>query len=531
MSHTHAQPPAFLLSSLLTEDSAWVQNLLDDLRSTRTLVVVVNTPAGITAPLRRATVLASLAGIRHLALCIGLLDPPFAAQSRFRQIQAEFESTVSALGFEAYAVFPVRLQTNGELSDMHFVWHQGETLEAWLNARAGDPVASLKPAFVVECVEGSAEASRNYVGYLAQGAFRLHQRVREVHSGQTATITRIDASDESAVELHLDTGMAADRGAIFCAADQPLEITDQFEASVIWLGVEQGLAGRRYDLVLAGQNSSASVTNIKHRLNVSTLAHESARTLHPNDIAVCTLALDRALVYDTYALSPALGSFTLFDRYSKATVAVGMVRHSLRRAQNVHRQTLNIARQDREALNGHPGRVIWLTGLSGSGKSTLANALTTVLHQRGMRTYLLDGDNVRQGLNKDLGFTDADRTENIRRVAEVAKLMMDAGLIVLTAFISPFRQEREMARNLIGAQDFVEIFIDTPLAICEERDPKGLYKKARAGQLPNMTGIDSPYEAPEAPHLRLDMGVLSLDEAVERALHIVPKTGAQTRTS
>jgi bifunctional enzyme CysN/CysC len=249
---------------------------------------------------------------------------------------------------------------------------------------------------------------------------------------------------------------------------------------------------------------------------VNTQAHESCKQLALNDIAVVNLALSKPLCFAPYEDNRTLGGFILVDKFTHATVAAGMIRHNLRRAQNVHRQALSITREDRERLNGHPCKVIWFTGLSGSGKSTIANALEKELHAQGRRTYILDGDNIRQGLNKDLGFTDADRIENIRRVAEVAKLMMDAGLIVMTAFISPFRAEREMARELIGTKQFIEVFVDTPLEVCEQRDPKGLYKKARSGQLPNMTGINSPYERPLNPECMLTHANQDLDGAVRK---------------
>jgi bifunctional enzyme CysN/CysC len=277
---------------------------------------------------------------------------------------------------------------------------------------------------------------------------------------------------------------------------------------------EPGLTGRSYELKLANQWASASITSLKHRVDVNTQAHESCKQLALNDIAVANLALSKPLAFATYDENPTMGGFILIDKFSHATVAAGLIRHNLRRAQNVHRQALSITREEREHLNGHSGKVIWFTGLSGSGKSTIANALEKALHAQGKRTYILDGDNIRQGLNRDLGFTDADRVENIRRVAEVAKLMMDAGLIVMTAFISPFRAEREMARELIGIDHFIEVFVDTPLTICEERDPKGLYKKTRLGQLPNMTGINSPYESPTKPNYVLSYDSISLESAV-----------------
>lgn len=281
---------------------------------------------------------------------------------------------------------------------------------------------------------------------------------------------------------------------------------------------DAGLNGRSYDIKLATQWASASITNIKYRIDTNTLARDASRHLSLNDISVCTLATSKPLVFDSYQQSKTLGSFILVDRVTHATVAAGMINHSLRRAQNVHRQALSIAREDREKLNGHKGKVIWFTGLSGSGKSTLANALELELHAKGYRTYILDGDNVRQGLNRDLGFTDADRVENIRRIAEVAKLMMDAGLIVLTAFISPFRREREMAKELIGEDRFVEVYVSTTLEVCEERDVKGLYKKARSGQLPNLSGVGSPYEAPDHTALNIDAANTDLKCAVDKLM-------------
>jgi bifunctional enzyme CysN/CysC len=268
-------------------------------------------------------------------------------------------------------------------------------------------------------------------------------------------------------------------------------------------------------LKLANQWASASLTTLKYSVDVNTQAHESCKQLTLNDIAVANLALSKPLAFAPYDDNRMLGGFILVDKFTHATVAAGMIRHNLRRAQNVHRQALSITRQDREHLNGHKGRVIWFTGLSGSGKSTLANALEKELHAQGKRTYILDGDNIRQGLSKDLGFTDADRVENIRRIAEVARLMMDAGLIVMTAFISPFRAEREMARELIGTDNFVEVYVSTPLEVCEERDVKGLYKKARAGKIPNMTGVNSPYESPDSPEFVANAGARPIDVIVQ----------------
>lgn len=321
-------------------------------------------------------------------------------------------------------------------------------------------------------------------------------------------------SAEHPATLTLDREIDASRGDVLALGDSPLDTTDQFEATLVWLAGEAGLIGRSYDIKLATQWAAASITGIKHRININTLAHEPGNALALNDISVCTIASSKPLVFDSYQNSKTLGGFALVDRFTHATVAAGMITHSLRRAQNVHKQALAITRAHREKLNGQTGRVIWFTGLSASGKSTLANALEIALHAQGRRTYILDGDNVRLGLNKDLGFTEADRVENIRRVAEVARLMMDAGLIVMTAFISPFRRERAMARELIGPENFVEVYVSTSLAVCEQRDVKGLYKKARSGQLPNMTGINSPYEAPEQADIVMNAAAQSVEDTV-----------------
>jgi bifunctional enzyme CysN/CysC len=354
----------------------------------------------------------------------------------------------------------------------------------------------------------------------------IGDEVRVTQSGQTARVAELVSMDGSlqqavcgdAVTLRLDREIDASRGDIIALSQRPLETTDQFEASLVWMHDDPGLIGRSYDIKLATQTTSVSITNIKHRVNINNLAHEASTRLQLNDISVCTLASSKPLVFDSYQHSKTLGSFILIDRMSNATVAAGMITHSMRRADNVHRQALSVTRPDREKLNGHTGKVIWFTGLSGSGKSTLANALEVALHGRGYRTYILDGDNVRQGLNKDLGFTDADRVENIRRIAEVAKLMMDAGLIVMTAFISPFRREREMARELIGAENFVEVYVSTSLEVCEERDVKGLYKKARSGQLPNLSGVGSPYEPPLDAEIAINSGEADLQASIEQLI-------------
>ena len=389
--------------------------------------------------------------------------------------------------------------------------------------------AGDKCVFPVQWVNRPHADFRGYSGSLASGRLRVGDALRVSSSGELARVAEIVTLDESlaeagagaAVTLRLDRDIDVSRGDVLTRDDAPVECNDQFEAMLVWMHAEPGLVERNYEIRLATQQATASLTGIDYRVEVNTLAHEPARGLEMNDIARCKIAVGRPLAFEPYANSRTMGGFILIDRFSNATVAAGMITHSMRRASNVHRQALSVTPQQRDRLNGHAGRVIWFTGLSGSGKSTLANALEVALHERSMRTYLLDGDNVRHGLNRDLGFTEADRVENIRRVAEVARLMADAGLVVLTAFISPYARDRAMARDIVGAQRFLEVYVDTPLEVCEARDVKGLYRKARRGEIPNMTGIQSPYEAPEQPEHRVSGCAQSPEQAVAPLLRRV----------
>jgi len=320
------------------------------------------------------------------------------------------------------------------------------------------------------------------------------------------------------VTLTLDSEEDISRGDVLAAADSPPQVADQFEATLVWLQEEPMLQGRTYVMKSGTRTVSATVTPLKHRVNVNTLEHEPAERLELNDIGVCELELDRPIPFEPYNDNRALGGFILIDRLTNNTAGAGLINFALRRSQNVHWQALDVDKPLRARLKGQKACVLWLTGLSGAGKSTIANRVEKRLAAAGRHTYLLDGDNVRHGLNKDLGFTAQDRVENIRRVAEVARLMVDAGLIVLVSFISPFRSERRMARELFVPGEFFEVFIDTPLAEAERRDVKGLYRKARRGELKNFTGIDSPYETPETPEIRIDTTALSADEAAGRVI-------------
>jgi bifunctional enzyme CysN/CysC len=509
----------------------YTRNMVTGASTADVAVILIDACLGVLTQTRRHAYLVSLMGIRQIALAINKMDLVGFDAAVFNRIHQEFAAFAKDLGFDGVTAIPLSALQGDNMTtrSRHTPWYQGPTLASYLETVDLRQNSADSFVFPVQWVNRPNADFRGFSGSIAAGRVTVGDALRVTATGQVAKVLRVVTADGDlaecgtgeAITLTLDREIDASRADVFSKADQPLQMTDQFEATLIWMHEDAGLIGRNYELKLASQWAGAAITNIKYRINTNTLAHESCRQLGLNDIAVCNLAISRHLVFDTYAQSKVLGGFILVDRFTHATVAAGMIRHNLRRAQNVHHQALSITRDDRERLNGHKGKVIWFTGLSGSGKSTLANALEKALHAHGKRTYILDGDNVRQGLNKDLGFTDADRVENIRRVAEVAKLMMDAGLIVLTAFISPFRQEREMARELIGAANFVEVFIDTPLVVCEERDPKGLYKKARNGQLPNMTGINSPYEAPARADLVINTAQIRLEAAVPLLMELL----------
>jgi bifunctional enzyme CysN/CysC len=491
----------------------YTRNMVTGASTADVAVLLIDAQKGVLTQTRRHSYLVSLVGIKQVVLAVNKMDLVAYRKEVFDAIVADFNVLAQPLGFEGVTPIPLSALKGDNITERsaQTPWYQGPTLMGCLETLSIQAPTHNKVVFPVQWVSRPHDSFRGFSGTLAAGQLAVGDTLRVTASGQTATLARIATADGDlpvaqagdAITLLLDREVDASRGDVIALAEQPLEMTDQFEATLVWMHFEPGHMGRAYELKLANQWVSASITSLKYRINVNTQAHESCKQLVLNEIVVATLSLSKPLVFEPYDQNQALGGFILVDRFIHTTVAAGMIRHNLRRAQNVHHQALSITRADRERLNGHKGKVIWFTGLSGSGKSTIANALEKELHAQGKRTYILDGDNIRQGFNKDLGFTNADRVENIRRVAEVAKLMMDAGLIVMTAFISPFRAEREMARELIGAKNFIEVFVNTPLEVCEQRDPKGLYKKARAGLLPNMTGIDSPYQAPLSPDLIL----------------------------
>ena len=510
----------------------YTRNMVTGASTADVAIILVDASQGILTQTRRHSFIASLLGIEHVVLAVNKMDLMDYAAAPFEAICDEYEALRAHFAFKSVTPIPMSalkgdnvIERSGQMS-----WYQGPTLLGFLETV--DIRARLTQhgfRLPVQWVNRPNADFRGFSGTVVAGSIRPGDAIRALPSGQLATVERVvlfdqdldQALTDQAVTLTLDTEIDLSRGDLIVSADSPCEVSDQFEAELVWMDQDPGYIGRSYRLQLGTSQVNASLSSIKFKYDVNTFEHLTGRSLALNEIANVQITLDTAIPFEAYADCPALGAFVLIDRYSNATVAAGMIRFALRRASNVHRQALSIDRPAREKLAGHRGRVVWLTGLSGAGKSTIASAAEQLLHDQGLRTYILDGDNVRHGLSKDLGFTVADRVENIRRIAEVAKLMVDAGIIVLTAFISPFRAERDMAKSLFTPEDFLEIFVDTPLAIAEARDPKGLYKKARRGELPNFTGIDSDYEPPLQPDLRLNTGDRSVDDCAKALAEVI----------
>jgi len=510
----------------------YTRNMVTGASTADVAIILVDASQGILTQTRRHSFIASLLGIEHVVLAVNKMDLANYAAEPFEQIVSEYEALRAHFAFKSVTPIPMSALKGDNVIERsgRMPWYQGPTLLGFLETI--DIRARLTQhgfRLPVQWVNRPNADFRGFSGTVVAGSIRPGQTVRALPSGQLATVERVvlydqdldQALTDQAVTLTLDTEIDLSRGDLIVSADSPCEVSDQFETELVWMDQEAGYIGRSYRLQLGTSQANASLTGIKFKYDVNTFDPLTARSLAINDIASVQITLDTAIPFEPYADCPALGAFVLIDRYSNATVAAGMIQFALRRASNVHRQALAVDRAAREKLAGHRGRVIWLTGLSGAGKSTIASAAEQLLHKQGLRTYILDGDNVRHGLSKDLGFTVADRVENIRRIAEVAKLMVDAGMIVLTAFISPFRAERDMAKSLFAPDDFLEVFVDTPLAVAEARDPKGLYKKARRGELPNFTGIDSDYEPPMEPDLRLNTDDRSVDDCAKALAEMI----------
>ncbi len=515
----------------------YTRNMVTGASTADLAVLVVDASQGLKVQTRRHTLLASLLGIRQVVLAVNKMDLVRHAQDTFRRIAQEYLEFATTLGIKQVDAIPVVAVHGDNLvhASAAMPWYGGATLLGLLEAAPIEAQrAQAQPLRLpVQAAIRPDAGFRGVTGTLASGTLRPGQRVRIMPSGTLSTVQRIvgwgtdlpEAVAHQAVTLTLSDAVDVSRGDMLVDAENPPEVADRFEASLVWLHEQPLLPGRAYTMKLATQTVTATVLPLKHRINVDTLAHEAATTLAMNQVGVAALELDRKVAFDAYTANRETGGFILIDRLTHHTVAAGMLHFALRRSHNVHWQSHAVHREARSLQKAQKACVVWFTGLSGAGKSTLADLVERRLFALGHHTYLLDGDNVRHGLNKDLGFTDADRVENIRRITEVAALMADAGLIVLTAFISPFRSERDAARSLLGGTGFFEVHVDAPLALAEQRDPKGLYRKARRGELRNFTGIDSPYEEPEHPELRLDTAAVPADACADAVLAMLRDRG------
>jgi bifunctional enzyme CysN/CysC len=492
----------------------YTRNMVTGASTADVAVILIDARKGVLTQTRRHSYLVSLIGIRKVVLAINKMDLVDYAEAVVRSIDADYRAFATQIGLADITTIPLSALKGDNMTSpsQHMPWYAGPTLMEFLETTEVDETRLQAGALrlPVQWVNRPNLDFRGFCGMLASGCLRPGDRVRVQPSGRESRVARIVALEGDralavageSVTLTLEDEIDISRGDVISAADAPAPL----------------LPGRQYLLKIGTRTVGASVTEPKYKVNVNTLEHLAAKQLELNEIGVCNLALDRPVAFDPYVVNRETGGFILIDRMSNHTVGAGMLHFALRRASNIHLQHVDVDKAARARLKGQKPAVVWFTGLSGSGKSTIANLVEKKLLASGHHTYLLDGDNVRHGLNKDLGFTEADRVENIRRVAEVARLMADAGLIVMTAFISPFRAERDMARRLLDEGEFVEIHVDTPLDVAEQRDVKGLYRKARRGELKNFTGIDSPYEPPPRPELRVDTVECSPDQAADRVI-------------
>ncbi|MDA8723868.1 sulfate adenylyltransferase subunit CysN [Alphaproteobacteria bacterium] len=510
----------------------YTRNMATGASTVDTAVILVDARRGVLEQTRRHSIICSSLGIKKVVLAVNKIDLVEYNETVYQDIVGAFNEFAKALTFEEITPIPISALKGDNVvaRSSKLVWYHGPTLLAHLETLDVRNVEKSYPMrFPVQWVNRPNLDFRGFSGTVATGTISKGQTVKILPSGETATIKKItlfdrvlsDAEAGRAITVQLDREVDISRGDLIVAASEPCEVADQFEAKIFWMDSEPGYAGREFTIKIGTSSVNARVTKIKHAIDVNTGNNIPSKKLSLNDCAVITLKTDRPIPFEPFSTAPALGSFVMVNKITNQTAAAGMISFALRRSTNIHKQNLDIDKNARNQLSGHHSKVIWFTGLSGSGKSTIANALEITLYQMGIRTYILDGDNIRHGLCNDLGFTTSDRVENIRRVAEVAKLMVDAGVVVLTAFISPFESERRIARDLFEKDTFFEVFVDTPLELAEARDPKGLYKKARAGVLQNFTGIDSPYEVPKTPDLTVFPEKNSVDDIVQKIIDIL----------
>jgi bifunctional enzyme CysN/CysC len=512
----------------------YTRNMVTGASTADLAVILIDARKGVLTQTRRHSFLVHLLGIPRVVLAVNKMDLVGYERATFEQIHADYCDFAAGIGLTNLTAIPLSAVYGDNVLEHggNMPWYSGPTLLQHLeNVPMSDELTGRAFRMPVQWVNRPNSSFRGFCGQIASGSVRAGERVRVLPSGRESEVARIVTADGElpeaiagqSVTLLLASEIDVSRGDVIAAGEAPPQVASQFEATIVWMHEEPLLQGRAYLMKAGTRTVSATVMPIKHRINVNTLEHTAAERLELNDIGVCELELDQPIAFEPYTENRALGAFILVDRMSNGTVGAGLIRFALRRSQNVHWQALDVSKRIRARQKRQTACVLWLTGLSGAGKSTIANHVEKKLTAEGHHTYLLDGDNVRHGLNKDLGFTAQDRVENVRRVAEVAKLMVDAGLIVLVSFISPFRAERRMARALFEPGEFFEVFVDTPLAEAERRDVKGLYRKARLGELKNFTGIDSPYERPEQPEIQIDTTNVGPEEAAEQ---IVARLGA-----
>lgn len=504
----------------------YTRNMVTGASTADLAVILIDARKGILTQTMRHSFLVSLLGIKQVVLAVNKMDLVDYDQAVFDEITASYESFANQLGFDAIIPVPLSALKGDNIitKSENTPWYTGSPILSHLETVQIDEDLENKPfRLAVQWVNRPNLDFRGFSGTIASGSIKVGDTIVEPASGQTSTVKEIvtfsgnleEAYAGQAVTLTLNDEIDISRGDMLCSQQHRATSADQFEAKLVWMSEEELLPGRNYLLKIGTNSTSARVSNLKYKINVNTLEHTAAKTLSLNEIGICNFALDKPVSFDPYNENRETGSFILIDRFSNATVGAGVIDFALRRAENIHWQSVDIHKEARAEQKTQKASVLWFTGLSGSGKSTIANLVEKKLHSINKHTYLLDGDNVRHGLNKDLGFTDADRVENIRRVGETSKLFVDAGLITLVSFISPFRSERQMARSLLEEGEFLEVFVDTPLEICEDRDIKGLYAKARAGEIKNFTGIDSDYERPENAEIIIDGAKQSAEEAAE----------------
>jgi bifunctional enzyme CysN/CysC len=514
----------------------YTRNMVTGASTADAAVILIDARQGILTQTRRHSYLVSLLGIRSIVVAVNKLDLMGYSEATFRAIERAYRDFADDVGLSDVTAIPISALRGDNITKRspNTPWYGGPTLiESLESVQTEDLQRSGPFRMPVQWVNRPDLDFRGFAGVVVGGAISPGDAVRVLPSGRQSAVARIVTRDGDlphavagqSVTLTLADEIDVSRGDVLAAAAAPPAVADQFEADLIWMSEEPLTPGKHYLLKLGTRTVGATIAAPKHRVEINTLQRLAAKTLALNEIGVVVITLDRPVPFDPYAENRDMGAFVVIDRLSNNTIAAGMLHFALRRSQNVHWQAIEVDKSARVALNAHRPGVVWLTGLSGAGKSTLANVIERKLYAAGARTFLLDGDNVRHGLNKDLGFTEPDRIENIRRIGEVAKLMVDAGLIVLVSFISPFREDRAMARAMVEPGEFCEVFVDTPLAVAEARDTKGLYAKARRGELQNFTGIDSPYESPESPEVRVDTTAVSVDEAADQVLAALAALG------